>query len=331
LNPLTQRPPTYRDAQRDFRRPDEPLRRFAKAKVVCEGWYFVGRATAWAPGVVRRVSIGPCDVVMYRDWSGTMRAVERACGHMGADLVLGRVVEAGLQCAFHRWCWGPDGSCAAGGGVSERRRIRTYAVREKWGIVWIWAGGAPLYELPDPAPVHARRVLRLPPQRLNCHPHVILGNGLDFAHVPSVHRFRMLEDPAVELDPPHRLTVGISGRFGSTWMRRLLRLAGRTARWRFTTIGPSLAWLTVESPTRFELLWAARPLPDGTSETRTVLFLASRRSLARALPMMIATTWADKRTLQGLRFRDGFVPSDAVFCLYARLIEELPEWTPDPI
>ena len=327
---LTERPPTYRNAQREFHRPDSPLRRFARANAVCEGWYFVGRGRDIAKGSVRPISIGPRDLVIYRDVSGAVRAVERRCGHLGADLALGRVVKAGLQCAFHRWCWGPDGTCAHGAGASERRRIRTYPVREKWGLIWIWAGEVPRYELPEPAPANARRVLRLPPQRLDCHPHVILGNGLDFTHVPSVHRFHMLEDPAVELDPPHRLTVGIHGRFGFTWMRKLLLLAGRSALWRFTTIGPSLAWLMVEAPSRFELLWAARPLADGTSETRTVLFLPSRRTLARALPMMIATTRADKRTLRGLRFRDGFVSSDAVFCLYARLIEALPEWTPDP-
>ena len=42
--------------------------------------------------------------------------------------------------------------------------------------------------------------------------------------------------------------------------------------------------------------------------------------------MMIATTRTDKRILEGLRFRPGFVRSDAVFLLYARLIEDLPAW-----
>jgi hypothetical protein len=43
--------------------------------------------------------------------------------------------------------------------------------------------------------------------------------------------------------------------------------------------------------------------------------------------MMIATTWADRRVLQGFDFRPGFVPSDAVFARYAQLIESMPEWT----
>jgi len=48
--------------------------------------------------------------------------------------------------------------------------------------------------------------------------------------------------------------------------------------------------------------------------------------VARAVPMMIATTWADRRVLQGIDFRPGFVASDAVFASYAQLVEEMPEW-----
>ncbi len=313
---------TYRSAQECFRPPAAPLRKFANPNVVCEGWYAVGRSAGFARGSVRRVSIGSRDLVVYRSLTGAMQAVERHCPHLGADLAHARVVEKGLQCAFHRWCWGEDGTCAAGGGVSERRRIRTYAVRERWGVVWVWAGNQPAYELPEPV---ARHVLLLPEQRMDCHPHAILGNGLDFTHVVPVHRFHLLEEPGVELAPP-RLTVAIHTRFGSTGIRRLLRLAGRTARWRFTTIGPSLAWLTVQEPTPFELLWTCRPLPGGSSATQTIFFLPHRRSLVRSLPMMIVTTANDKAVLEGLRFRQGFVPSDAVFALYAQLIEGLPEW-----
>jgi hypothetical protein len=84
--------------------------------------------------------------------------------------------------------------------------------------------------------------------------------------------------------------------------------------------------VTVTSPTPFELLWAARPLPDGSCVTQTLFFLPRWRALVRAVPMMIATTWADRRVLQGIDFRPGFVASDAVFASYAHLVEEMPEW-----
>jgi phenylpropionate dioxygenase-like ring-hydroxylating dioxygenase large terminal subunit len=317
---------TYRQAQQTFEPPAEPLRQFARPGVVCEGWYAVGAVSEFKPGAVHRISIGAREIVVYRSLAGSVHAIEPSCAHLGADLGRGCVVQQGLRCGFHCWIWGPDGRCVSGAGRLEGRRIRSYAVRERWGVVWTWAGGEPSYELPEPASENARHVLRLPSQRMDCHPHVMLGNGLDLTHVPSVHGFHMLDDPTVELDPPHRLTVGIHGRFASTWMRKLLFLAGRAARWRFTTIGPSLAWLAVESPTPFELIWAGRPLPDGSCATQTVFFLPTRLTFVRSLPMMIATTWRDRRVLQGLRFKPGFVASDAVFCLYARLIEDLPQW-----
>jgi phenylpropionate dioxygenase-like ring-hydroxylating dioxygenase large terminal subunit len=263
---------------------------------------------------------------VYRSAAGQLHAVDRACAHLGADLSRAIVTGKGLQCAFHRWCWGPDGSCVAGAGVASGARIGTYEVRERWGLIWVWAGRNPAYELPRPERDNGRHVLRLPPQRLDCHAHVVLGNGLDLSHVVPVHRFRLLEDPVIEQDSPHRVSVAIHARFESTPMRRLLGLAGRTARWRFTNIGPSLAWVHVAAPTPFELVWTARPLADGGCATQTVFFLPRWTALTRALPMMIATTWADRLVLRGLDFRPGFVASDAAFARYAEIVEGLPEW-----
>jgi phenylpropionate dioxygenase-like ring-hydroxylating dioxygenase large terminal subunit len=272
------------------------------------------------------VSIGGRELILYRDPSGALRAADRFCPHLGADLGLATVVDKGLQCAFHRWCWGPDGSCRAGGGARSGAQLATYEVRERWGLAWIWAGRSPAYDLPMPDVANRRHFVRLPPQHLACHGHVVLGNGLDLTHVVPVHRFRFVEDPVVEVDAPHRIAVRVHARFGTTFMRRMLRVAQRSAHWQFTNIGPSLAWVKVASPTPFELLWTARPLPDGTCAVQTVFFLPRWSALVRAVPMMIATTWADRRVLDGLRFRPGFVSSDAVFARYAELVEGLPVW-----
>lgn len=301
--------------------------RFANPAVVCAGWYPVVRAARLRRGDVRRVWIGQRDLVLYRGLDGTLRALDRACGHLGADLARGTVVDDGLRCAFHAWCWGENGSCVAGSGVAARRRMRAYAVREKWGLAWLWAGDEPAYELPDPEPDNCAHVIVLPSQRLNVHPHVMLGNGLDVTHVVPVHRFRFEQQPDVHFDPPHRISVDVHARFAPTWMRRLLRLAGKDARWRFTNVGPSLAWVRVTHPTPFELVWAGTPLRGGGTAAQTIFFLPRWTSLVRALPMMTATTWADRKVLDNVVFQPGFVASDAVFSAYARLVDAMPEWT----
>src|SRR5262245_23473369 len=119
---------TYKDVQRSAERWPDRLRRFANADVVCEGWYTVGSARAIARGRVKRVWIGKRDLVIHRDLEGTLHATDRACPHLGADLAQATVVAKGLQCAFHRWCWGADGSCVAGAGVLTGARVSTYAV-----------------------------------------------------------------------------------------------------------------------------------------------------------------------------------------------------------
>lgn len=318
---------TFRAAQRSDALPALPLRRFANPDVVCEGWYAVGRSARIRVGDVTRAWIGKRDVVLYRDRSGVLRAVDRACAHLGADLSHATVVLKGLQCAFHRWCWGADGTCVAGGGVASGATLGTYEVCERWGLAWVWVGGRhSRYELPHPQVENRAHVVRLPAQTLACHPHVVLGNGLDLTHVVPVHRFHFEEDPAIEPEPPHRLSVRVHVRFDPTLLRSVLGLSRRTARWRFTNIGPSLAWVRVTAPTPFELLWAARPLPGGGCATQTLFFLPRLGAIARAVPMMIATTWADRGVLQGLDFRPGFVASDAVFARYAALVEATPEW-----
>ena len=284
----------FRAAQRTHERPAAAAQALRQSRGHLRGMVCgVSICRDWCGGVRAR-RIGTRELVVYRDRSGTLRGIDRACAHLGADLAQATVVDKGLQCAFHRWCWGEDGSCTAGGGAAIGTRIGTYHAREKWGTVWVWAGKRPAYELPEPEIENRAHLVRLPPQRLACHGHVVLGNGLDLSHVVPVHGFNLEDDPAIDLEPPHRISVNIHARFHPTLMRRLLGLAGRPARWRFTNIGPSLAWVRVTSPTPFELLWTARPLKDGGCATQTFFFLPRWSALTRAVPMMIATTWADQ-------------------------------------
>ena len=63
---------TYRGAQLAYEPPREPLRKFGNPKVVCEGWYAVGRSAAFKPGTIKqRAAVAIVDVFLDELVTGT--------------------------------------------------------------------------------------------------------------------------------------------------------------------------------------------------------------------------------------------------------------------
>jgi phenylpropionate dioxygenase-like ring-hydroxylating dioxygenase large terminal subunit len=168
------------------------------------------------------------------------------------------------------------------------RRIRAYAVRERWGFVWIWAGAAPRYELPEPEPANARLVLRLPPSRLRCHPHVMLGNGLDFTHVVPVHRVQLQEDPAVDLDPPFKLAVSVHGSFWADAAAEAAASDGGVGPVAVLDGGAKSGVVVRRVSIRFELLWSV-PTPSREAPNRSGWHHPPQRGIAGSRGMRPCT------------------------------------------
>ena len=51
------------------------------------------------------------DLVLYRDKSGTLGLIERACPHRRVDLSYGIPEEHGLRCMYHGWMMDETGQC----------------------------------------------------------------------------------------------------------------------------------------------------------------------------------------------------------------------------
>ena len=99
-------------------------------------------------------------VVLYRDATGKVGALEDRCCHRGAPLTHGAVVEAGLQCGYHGLIYDTDGKCVVVPGqknVPKDARIRSFPVVERNKNVWIWMG--------DPALADEGQDCRLPLSR----------------------------------------------------------------------------------------------------------------------------------------------------------------------
>ena len=293
-------------------------RAFAEAGVVTASWFPAARSRDVRPGRPLGVEVAGRRLALWRTASGALAAVDARCPHLGADLAGGRVRGDCLVCPFHGWTFGPDGTCAEG------RPARAAPVEERWGLVWVFNDRTPRFPLPD-APPGRWRVLRPPARTVRAHPHLVVGNGLDARHFDALHGLDLLDEPALTVEPPFRVSLAMRGRPRSRALRRLTGTGDQgEVRFRFTTVGGHLATVDVEAPVRFRALFTAAPTPEG-SRTQVVLFLPrAARDVVRAAVGLYALLHDDVAVLEGLRFRRAFTDADAPLAAFADVVDGLP-------
>jgi nitrite reductase/ring-hydroxylating ferredoxin subunit len=104
-------------------------------------------------------------LVAFRDTDGQVGVLDEFCAHRGTSLFFGRNEAGGLRCVYHGWKYDVAGRCVdvpsepAGSSLREKIRLRSYPVRERGGLVWVYLGpperapGLPEFEwLQVPAP-----------------------------------------------------------------------------------------------------------------------------------------------------------------------------------
>jgi len=81
-------------------------------------------------------------VVVYRVSGGALVAAKDICCHRGVPLSLGHVEGDEIVCAYHGLRYDPSGTCTSipahpTGAISQRLRLRTFPVAERFGLVWV--------------------------------------------------------------------------------------------------------------------------------------------------------------------------------------------------
>lgn len=86
------------------------------------------------------------DIALVRT-GGEVLALANLCPHRGSPLSMGTSHFPGtLSCGYHGWTFNARGECVAALAegpdcpVVGKARVRAYAVREKWGAVWLYMG-----------------------------------------------------------------------------------------------------------------------------------------------------------------------------------------------
>lgn len=134
--------------------------------------------------------------VLFRERSGTARALADRCAHRGVPLSAGRVEGDGIRCAYHGWRYDACGrvcevpALPPGSPLPEAAAVPAYAVLERQGYVWLFVGdpaaaGEPhvFAHLGEPGWTHFRMRNRFEAGVESC-----LENFLDCPHAAYVHR-----------------------------------------------------------------------------------------------------------------------------------------------
>jgi phenylpropionate dioxygenase-like ring-hydroxylating dioxygenase large terminal subunit len=251
------------------------------------GWFQVAWSAEIAPGGVQPLRYFGQDLVAFRSHRGELAVLDAHCRHLGAHLGHDSVVVDGcVQCPYHGWQWGPDGSNTVIPYQDEpsKARLRSWPVVEQHGVVFLWhdpAGGPPRdgWEVPDlfalvpeigPAseadyfPTYPHAVVDKPDEPV--HPQLIQENTCDSMHFRYTHGAPL--DPTFlgfETEGPRwASSIGFtSPRTGDIALRVYNILAG---------VGISLAVFD-GGKTHHRLILTGTPIDDSTTHLRVSYFL----------------------------------------------------------
>lgn len=194
-------------------------------------------ARAWFP-VARDVDLASAvlatllgtRLVVFRTGSGETVVLRNRCPHRGGALHLGQVTGDGIQCPYHGWRFGADGSCThipanpPGALIPKNATAESYPVVLRYGLVWTCLG-VPLTPAPYLPELEALEMTYLAGEPVDVAAGIVAAaeNFRDVAHFPFVHRGTMGEVPyQVE-----RLEVRRDGY--ETWMTRTYTARGGDA------------------------------------------------------------------------------------------------------
>ncbi|AWZ00306.1 toluene-4-sulfonate monooxygenase system iron-sulfur subunit TsaM1 [Rhodobiaceae bacterium] len=183
-------------------------------------WYWAGWSHDLKSKPVRKKILGR-QVLLFRDSTGLVRAMDAMCPHRGADLSKGKIIDDCVQCPFHGMKFNVSGKCIeipsqpADERIPASARVDVFPIRERDGIVWIWMDhqAVPSHEPP------ACEVFS-PAKKTHAHRYwtrhqegdfvLTVETALEDSHVPFLHK-ATFAFPKVRV-PPYKFEHHANGR-----------------------------------------------------------------------------------------------------------------------
>lgn len=191
----------------------------ARTRAFARAWFPVARDVDLESPVL--VTLLATRLVVFRTGGGETVVLRNRCPHRGGALNLGQVMGDGIQCPYHGWRFGADGSCTyipanpPGALIPKNAGVESYPVVVRYGLVWTCLG-VPLTPAPCLPELESLEMTYLAGEPVDVAAGIVAAaeNFRDVAHFPFVHRGTMGEVP----HQVERLEVRRDGY--ETWMTR---------------------------------------------------------------------------------------------------------------
>lgn len=171
--------------------------------VTPRSWYLIGKSKDFKVGKIKKVTIHQQDFILTRKTTGKLVAWSNRCPHMGADLSRGKVQNDELICPFHAWRFNDKGECvhipADPEGLGCNRKLKTFPVVEKFGLVFMNNARKPNFDLPFFEDLREKILIAGRPfQVKQAAPwYVVSANAFDVSHFIHVHNRIPIRDPEI--------------------------------------------------------------------------------------------------------------------------------------
>ncbi len=194
-------------------------------------------------------------VVLFRTVAGVAGALEDCCIHRAAPLSLGEVKGDCLACGYHGFEFDTSGQCVKVPGedrIPPDARVKSYAVHEKCGVVWIWMGDpakADISQVPDLPWLESPDWVATPGYLyVKTNYQFLVDNLLDLTHVAYVHRSTIGADYNAEALTPTKTERFENGVKVGRWMLNAVPPPLFVKAGGFTTNVDRWQWVTWKPP-----------------------------------------------------------------------------------
>jgi len=296
-----------------------------------QSWYPICLSSEVPVGTVLGRGFLDGKVVVFRGDDCVPRVMSAYCPHVGADLSVGKVLGNNVQCAFHHFEYDGSGVCVKTGIGDPPPRsacLFVFPSQERWGIVWVFNGETPLFDLPDLG--HAEDEMLIGPYKmaepLNCDPWVFAANTPDMQHLKAVHKVQFA------VDDPHDIVQW--DQWGLQYPIRAVHQGGAEIDWMLGLRGTGFFWRTgtyngwwcaaitgfaIPQPGQHQVYGAYMVLKGEGAEERF--------NIARSITER--TIGEDKDILNTLHYRQGtFTAADRTLTKYLKMVRDFPRAHP---